>query len=91
MFAIPGDYDTKSASTVILKLPGLLSSHAGKFGQCFQLLDCCLLMSQKSAINSCEVDRLDEHAFAYPPIVWQWPVESEIDRDLRCLLLGLPG
>ena len=82
VFAIPGDYNTRSAFTVILEFPGLLLSCAGGFDQCFQLLGCYLLMSQKSTANSCEVDMLGEHAFAYLPRVWQWPVGFGRDRDL---------
>ena len=89
MFAIPGDYNTWSAFTVILELPGLLLSRAGGFDQCFQSLDCYLPMSQELAAGSYEVDILDEHVSAYLPRVWRWPVGSGKDRDLQYLLLDL--
>ena len=34
VYAIPGDYNTWSAFTIILELLGLLLSHAGEFNQC---------------------------------------------------------
>ena len=69
MFAIPGDYNTKSAFTVILELPGLLLSHAGESCQCFQSPDYYLPTNQESAADSCGVDMLDEHVSAYLPRV----------------------
>jgi len=60
----------KKVLTVILELLGLLLSHAGKFDQCFQLLDYRLPMSQESASDSCEVGMLGERAFVSLLQVW---------------------
>ena len=65
LFAIFGDYNTWSVLTVILEFHGLLLSHTGEFGQCFQLLDYCLPTSQESAVDSCEVGMLGEHASVF--------------------------
>ena len=70
VFAIPGDYNTWSAFTVILELLGLFLSHAGEFDQCLRSLDYYLPMSQKSAADSYGVDMLDERIFAYLLGVW---------------------
>jgi len=70
VFAIPGDYDTKSAFKVILKLPGLILSHADEFDQYLQSLDYHSPKSYRSTADSYGVDMLDERIFAYLLGVW---------------------
>ena len=60
----------KKVLTVILEPLELLLSHAGKSDQHFQLLDYCLLTSQESAVDSCEVGMLGERASVFHLRVW---------------------